>query len=170
MKHLRIAINHLRNESGQEMVELGIVIVLFIALVGGVMQFGHAFMIANMVTHAARDGARVAASWTKRDTCGQITDYTAIKNAVKNTIGEVTNSGVFTVAVSQIPAPVNGAVPPNCPAIPAGTVPQVKVNVTGCVPYVFNIPGLHFGANCNNGFAVNRDVTFSDELRATFGS
>jgi hypothetical protein len=40
----------------------------------------------------------------------------------------------------------------------------VKVNVTGCVPYIFNIPG--FGsAGCPGGFAVNRDVIFNDELR-----
>src|SRR5690242_17639237 len=61
-------------ERGQELVELGILVVLFILLVGGVMQFGHAFMVANMITHAARDGARLSASWAGRGACQQLTN------------------------------------------------------------------------------------------------
>ena len=66
-----------------------------------------------------------------------------------------------TVAVDQVPAVGAGAVPP-CAA--PGTTPTVTVNVTGCVPYVFNILG--FGdTGCAGGFAVNRTVTFGDDLR-----
>ena len=48
-----------RREVGQGLVELGIIMVLLLALTMGVVQFGHAFMVANMITHAARDGARL---------------------------------------------------------------------------------------------------------------
>src|SRR5882672_12608844 len=61
-----------RDERGQEMIEMGIAIILFILLVGGVMQFGHAFMVANSITQAARDGARLAASWAGRGACLQL--------------------------------------------------------------------------------------------------
>ena len=39
--------------------EMGIVVALFVTLVMGTIEFGRAWMIANMITHAARDGARI---------------------------------------------------------------------------------------------------------------
>ena len=45
------------------MIELGIVVVVFAMLTMGAVQFGYAFMVLNMITHAARDGAHTAASW-----------------------------------------------------------------------------------------------------------
>ena len=148
-----------RNQRGQELIELGMVMVIFVLLVGGVMQFGHAFMVANMITHAARDGARLAASWQSRGACGQITNYSAIQDAVSSRIATVSGE-TFTVSVTQEPAVAASATPP-CPA--PGTTPIVKVNVNGCVPYIFNVLGLSSG--CTGGFAVNRDVVFDDELR-----
>src|SRR5689334_3344066 len=78
-------------ERGQELVELGILCVLFVLLVGGVMQFGHAFMVANMITHAARDGARLGASWAGRGACQQLTNTDPIVNAVKARLATVTS-------------------------------------------------------------------------------
>ena len=153
-----------RNERGQELAELGIAIVVFMLLVGGVMQFGHAFMVANMITHAARDGARLAASWQSRGLCGQITNDADIKAAVSKGVATVSAES-FQVTVTQDPPVSAGAAPP-CPA--AGPTPTVTVNVNGCVPYLFNILGFS-SAGCSGGFKVNRDVTFADELRATFG-
>ena len=147
------------SQTGQSLVELGIIMVLFILLVGGVMQFGHAFMVANMITHAARDGARLAASWANRGACQQILNDQPIRDAVTARIATVTGQ-TFTVTVSQQPD-VTSSTPP-CAA--PGTTPTVKVNVNGCVPYIFNVLG--FGsAGCPGGFAVNRDVVFDDELR-----
>src|SRR5262249_21684600 len=89
-------------EQGQEMIELGIIISLFILLVGGVIEFGHAFMVANMITHAARDGARIAASWADRGACQQIQNDQPIKDAVTLRIASVT-AQTFTVTVTQQP-------------------------------------------------------------------
>jgi len=151
------------NERGQEMAELGIVIVLLILFVGGIMQFGHAFMVANMITHGARDGARLAASWTSRGLCGGLTSTGGITTAVTNTIATVT-AETFTVTVSQKPP-----IPAGPPCCAPGVEPTVTVNVNGCVPYVFNILGLG-STGCSGGFKVDRNVTFTDELRCTFGS
>jgi Flp pilus assembly protein TadG len=151
------------NQRGQELVEVGIVLVILILLVGGVMQFGHAFMVANMITHAARDGARLAASWQNRGPCGQLANVAAIQTTVQNTIATVSTQ-TFTVTVSQAP-PVASA-----PPCSTATTPTVAVNVQGCVPYIFNMLGL--GTSCGGGgmgFQVNRTVTFDDELRGTFG-
>ena len=155
----------MHNQQGQAIVETALVIVLFLALTAGVIQFGYAFMVANMITHAARDGARLAASWQGRGGCGQLTNTTTIQTEVQNRIAAVT-SQTFTVTVSQNPSV--GSTSPPCGS--AGATPTVTVNVNGCVPYVFNLLGL---GNCTSGgasgFSVNRNATFADELRGTFG-
>jgi Flp pilus assembly protein TadG len=150
-------------QNGQELIELGIVVTLFILLVAGIMQFGHAFMVANMVTHAARDGARLAASWADRGVCQQLQNYqTPIETAVRNRIASVVGSSVasgLNVNISQLPSP-SGTTPCATP----GTTPTVTVNVTGCVGYLFNVFGFSSGG-CTNGFHLDRSVTFDDELR-----
>ena len=148
-----------RSQRGQELVELAITIVLFATLALGVLMFGHAFMVVNMVTHAARDGARLASSWADRGACQQINSDTQIKQAVNDRIATVT-AVQFTVTVGQNP-PVTSSSPP---CANPGSTPSVTVNVNGCVPYLFNIVGLSSGG-CTGGFKVNRTVTFADDLR-----
>jgi Flp pilus assembly protein TadG len=165
-----------QNQRGQAIVETAIVIVIFLFLAGGVIHFGYSFMVANMITHAARDGARLAASWQSRDACGALINTDPITNnstgAVATRIAAVIaqTDERFTVAVSQSP-PVTVHTPP-CAS--AGTTPTVTVNVQGCIPYLFNIFG--FTSNCTTtgspslpGVSVNRNATFADELRGTFG-
>src|SRR6266404_1516774 len=149
------------NQGGQELAELGITIVLFLIMALGVLMFGHAFMVVNMVTHAARDGARLAASWNSREACQKITNYQPIMDAVNAKIATVTGQ-TFQVTVDQQPGPITTSSPPCSPA--PGLTPTVTVNVNGCVPYLFNILGLSSGG-CTGGFKVNRTVSFADERR-----
>ena len=77
---------------GQALVETALTILLFLALALGVMTFGHAWMVANMITHAARDGASLAATWPTRDgTCGRLDSTVTgpIEVTVKNEIATV---------------------------------------------------------------------------------
>jgi len=133
-------------ERGQALAETGIVITLFVTLVMGTIEFGRAWMIANMITHAARDGARIAAvvPATGRSSNGTISSTSAIQTQVLNEISNVMPSSGFTVNVTQ-PSP--------------GGIPMVQVQVTGSVPYLFNLPGV------GTSFSVNRTVTFRDEGR-----
>ena len=163
---------------GQALVETGMVVVLLTALTMGVVQFGHAFMVANMITHAARDGAHVAASWAQRDnnSCGRIPASVKatggpIDTLVKQEIGTVyANTASLTVSVCQendgtSTCPPDSA-PPDQPNCGSPTNPVVVVNVQGCVPYLMNIFGL--GTSCGGGgrgFQVNRSVWFRDEKR-----
>jgi len=132
-----------RSERGQALVETGIVIVMFVTLVMGTIDFGRAWMISNMITHAARDGARLAATWPTR-TAGAISssDKTTIQNQVQAEMANVLGSPTgLTATVSQT----------------AGTVPTVQVRVNGSVSYLFHLlPGM-------SSFAVDRTVTFRDE-------
>ena len=73
-----------------------------------------------------------------------ITDTSSIKSQVLSDIQTVTSTTGFTVNVTQ-------------PSV--GGVPMVQVQVTGSVPYMFQLVG--------NSFAVNRTVTFRDEGRAS---
>jgi hypothetical protein len=96
-----------------------------------------------MITHAARNGGRIAATSASR-TSGTITNTAAIQTEVLNEINAVVSTTGFAVNVTQ-PSPSG--------------IPMVQVQVTGTVPYLFNlVPGT-------TSFAVNRTVTFRDEGR-----
>ena len=45
---------------GAAMVEMALVLPIFLMLILGIIEFGRAMMIANLVTNAAREGARMA--------------------------------------------------------------------------------------------------------------
>ena len=49
-----------QDRRGTAMVEMALVLPIFLMLVLGIIEFGRAMMIANLVTNAAREGARVA--------------------------------------------------------------------------------------------------------------
>ena len=135
-------------------------IVLFFGIVLALLTFGHAFMVVNMITHAARDGARLAATWPTRGSCKVLTSTIAISDKVKSEIATVVR-GTFTITVSQDPQPA-----PDAPCGPTPLTPTVQVNVSGCVPYLFPILPQRLGTPCPDGqlgFAVNRTVVFRDE-------
>ena len=157
-------------EKGQELVEVGLAMGVLILMVGGIVQFGHAFMVQNMVTHAARDGARLAATWADRGVCQQLQNTSAIETSVRDRIASVMGSTFANdttnlhVNIAQAPTPSAGA-----PCTAPTTTPTVTVTVNGCVPYLFNMLGFSIGG-CANGFRLNRPVTFDDELRTGAGA
>jgi Flp pilus assembly protein TadG len=138
--------DRLRDERGQAIVETAIVIVLLVTLAMGVVEFGRAFLVANMITQAARTGARAASVTpsTNRNSSGMITSTTSLVSLVDGEIravlGATTNN--LTIVVNQ------GT---------SGGIPIVSVNVNGPIPYIFNLVA--------GQFAVNRTVTFRDEGR-----
>jgi Flp pilus assembly protein TadG len=135
------------NQRGQALAETGIVIVLLLLLILGVVEFGRAFMVTNMIVHAARDGARTAAvaPSTDRDDDGIITDTSSIVDSVRTSIAAVVGSGT----ASGLSIVVNQA---------AGPPPTVAVQVSGDIPFI-----LHWAGFTN--YTINRSVTFRDEGR-----
>ncbi len=134
-----------RGARGQALVELGISIVLLVTLTMGIIELGRAFMVANVITHAARDGGRVAAvvPASARNTRGIISDPTPIQNRVRSDIQSVVDPSGLRIDVDQ-------------PTV-AG-IPLVRVQVNGTVPYVFNLLG-------SDGLTIARTVTLRDEGR-----
>lgn len=135
-----------RRPRGQAIVEMGIVLVLLVTLIMGIVEFGRAFMIANMITHATRDAARAAAIVPagSRNTSGIITNVAAIEGLVKTQLTGTVDTSVLTAKLTQTTT---------------SGIPTVTMTVTGTVPYVFNLPGV------GPTFSVNRAVTFRDEGR-----
>jgi Flp pilus assembly protein TadG len=130
-----------QDASGQALTEMAFVIVLFVTLVMGLMEFGRAWMIANMITHAAVDGARSAAKFVDRNPDCTITDTSGIESGVLAQIGAVMDTATISgVTVTQ--------------SVQAG-IPVVQVQVTGSVPYMFNLVASEF--------PVARTVTFRVE-------
>ena len=134
-----------RGERGQALAETGIVLVILVMLMLATIEFGRAWMLSNMITHATRDGARIAATWPTR-TAGAISssDMTTIQNQVLNEMKNVMPTTGFTATVTQ---PTTSG------------IPMVQVEVKGTVSYLFRLlPSM-------TSFTVDRTVTFRDELR-----
>lgn len=137
-----------RRQRGQALVEMGLVLVLFVSLLLGVIEFGRAWMVLNMVTHAARTGARIAAVAppSSRNSSGVITDASTIQNQVRTQMQNVVDATGFMVNVTQ-------------PTIDG--VPMVQVTVDARVNYLFNLLDGAIGPD----FRIVRTVTFRDEGR-----
>ena len=148
-----------KRERAQALLEFGVVIVLFLTIALGLITFGHAFMVANMITHAARDGARLAATWQDRGPCKRLLNTDPIKQKVLAEIESVSGEQ-FRVDVSQDPPPPAG------PPCGSPQTPTVQVTVTGCVAYLFPLMPRSLGTTCPSGqvgFSVNRTAVFHDE-------
>ncbi len=113
----------------------------------GIIEFGRAFTIANVIAHAARDGARMAAEVpsTQRTATGTITNPSVIRSRVMAQLADIMDiSAISSVEVGQ--------------AATAG-IPTVTVTITGDVAFVLNLPGM------GRSFGIARSATFRDEGR-----
>jgi hypothetical protein len=116
-----------KGQRGQALAEMGLVILLLVVMLFGIIEFGRMFMIANMITHAARDGARFAAVQPASAFSGGTLSDPFVQNHVEDLIcGVVTPAvcGGLSIDVSRAP-------------LPDGLGDGVSVTVTGPVPYLF---------------------------------
>ena len=158
MKRMKVTLRR----RGQALVETALTVTILVLLSLGIVQFGYAFMQLEMITNAARDGARFGAARVNRDDCRclQATDTTpntgTIAALVKTEIGNVMDASLLSVTVVQTPPPCGSGCPcSTCDAIPSTTLRTVDVTVSGTVPYMFRLIGT--------GYGVNRVVKFRDE-------
>lgn len=142
-------------QGGQALVELAFGITLFMLLALGIIEFGRVLMIDNVITHAARHGARAGSVIppTGRSngmfTNASITNLqTAVRDQLKTAVGTSGANG-FGVAVTQ-------------PTISG--MNMVQIQVTGSIPYLFS-PFLFSTSGSPPGLTINRTVTFRDEGR-----
>jgi hypothetical protein len=147
-----------RDESGQALVETGIVVTLVTFMTLGIIEFGRAWMIANVIVGAARDGARAAAALPlaariqsgarsgEIDTSSQ--SWLDIEQQVQSTIASVYADGT----------PPQVVLDPDVD--PTSTIKMIAVTVIEDVDWLFL--GSLFG---QSRFHVERSITFRDEGR-----
>lgn len=130
-----------RQSHGQALAELGLVLFLLLMMMLGIVEFGRLLMLTNMITHAARDGARVAAVANRQELIAG--NVTAIQQHVRDQVlGVVPASTIDSVDVTFQDAAID----------------TVTVTISGTIPYIFPIASL-WGTELN--FA--RSVTFRHE-------
>jgi len=140
----------MRAKSGQALVELGIVILLLMSIVLGIVEFGRMLMIVNMITHATRDGARLAATTPRCSNTGTLSGsaITGIQAAVT---AELTGVGVTPDAVNVTPGT-------------AGGFDTITVQTQATIEWSF-LPML-----AGTSFPVDRQVTFRAESTLSPGA
>ncbi|MGB5994784.1 MAG: TadE/TadG family type IV pilus assembly protein [Candidatus Deferrimicrobiaceae bacterium] len=114
-----------KREKGQNLVEFALILPVFLLLVVGMAEFGRGWMTRNILTSAAREGARVAA--IQPDSPTSITQGTLAANDVLNS--------------ANLPAPPPVVIVDTAPGL---SFPAVQVDVTYTVSvFLANfIPGL----------------------------
>jgi hypothetical protein len=119
-----------RQENGQSLVEFALLLPVFLLILVGIAEFGRGWMTKNILTGAAREGARVAA--------------VQLNLADSGSEGRLAASGVLNSAGISVPPAVVSVIDPGL------SIPSIRVDVTYTYPvFVLNfIPGLP-GPNLN---------------------
>jgi hypothetical protein len=159
----RLSVGHVSHR-GQALVEFGLVIGLFIFVVGGLVQFGMILWSQNAITEVARDTARYAVTLSDSP-CDATPTRTKVALAADRLARETSlmsySSGTWSAASkisalgpegvgvdwfedgvegdSQLPGPPFSI---DCPPADNATVWTVRVRVNHAIP-IF-IPGLQF--------------------------
>ena len=142
-----------KSERGAELIEFALVLPLLLLVVLGIVDFGFLFQRMEVVTNAAREGARMAVlpSYTQADVCSRVMSY-------------LQNGGLATTG--SCPTPTNPTITYNSPysiTVPSGTpLSGKRVVVEYNHQYVFIGPVMQlFGGNLASvpvrGVAIMRD-------------
>jgi Flp pilus assembly protein TadG len=92
-----------RGERGAELIEFALVLPLFLFVTAGIVDFGFVFQQYNVVTNAAREGARLAAV------------PNSTRDAVQNRVNAYVKAGGLMADPTTEVAPVNIATVPGGP-------------------------------------------------------
>lgn len=119
-----------RSEEGAELVEFALVLPLLLLVILGIAEFGFIFQRYEVVTNAAREGARMAVLPGY-----QADDFATVKTRVRNYViqGRVPASTTNpSVSVATVPVVVGGGLP---------NINARRVTVTYTHNYMF-LPGV----------------------------
>jgi Flp pilus assembly protein TadG len=110
---------------GAAMVEMALVLPLFLMLILGIIEFGRAMMVANLVTNAAREGARMAVldGSTNSDVSNAVVTF------LQSAIGQGLSSADISVAITVTAAPGNPNPANNLASATSRDLVSVKVQL-----------------------------------------
>ncbi|HLE18734.1 MAG TPA: TadE family protein [Syntrophales bacterium] len=109
-----------KQEKGQSLVEFAILLPVFLLILVGIAEFGRGWMTKNILTGAAREGARVAA--------------VQLDPAASGSQGKLAASGVLNSAGIPAPPAVVSVIDPGL------SIPSIRVDVT----YTYTVSVLNF--------------------------
>ena len=115
-----------QRRSGAAAVELALVLPIFMMVVWGIVEFGRAMMVGQLVTNAARHGARFAVV----DGSSNTEVNSAVKDFLRDAVGGIVDADI-TVDIVVVPAPGN----PD-PANQVGSATTKDIcKITAAIPY-----------------------------------
>lgn len=132
MKHLT---KRRSNRRGAALVEMAMVLPIFFAVVLGIVEFGRAMMVSQMVTNAAREATRLAII----DGSTNTTVETWVEEFLSDSIS--VDASDVTVTITVVAAPGNDD--PNNQVGNAQTRDLVTVNVSVPFDKVSYVPGSY---------------------------
>jgi Flp pilus assembly protein TadG len=163
MAALNFRRTRLKSERGAELIEFALVLPLLLLVVLGIVDFGFLFQRMEVVTNAAREGARlgVLPGYSATDVCARVVNY------VQNGGLPVTGSCPTTFTGTCCSSPTNPVITVDTAAtisLPSGGTPLqgIRVDVAYTHQYVFIGPMMQlFGGNLASvpirGVAIMRD-------------
>lgn len=118
-------LRRLRSDDGGNLIEFALVLPLLLLVLLGIIEFGFVFQRYEVVTNAAREGARIAVlpGYTEADVQARVADY-------------LTTSGLTTTSTNPIVTSV-----PDTVAAGGSTMPSRRVTVTYTYTFAF-LPGI----------------------------
>ena len=137
-----------QNRQGMAIVEMALVLPLFMMLVLGIVEFGRAMMVSNLITDAAREGARLAAS--SDSTNSEV--IALVQSSLLETVG--VDPGNVSISLTVDPGPNNADPNDNLSLAQKRDICRVEVSV----PFskVSFIPRNHLGEKSLTGKSVMR--------------
>ena len=132
------------------MVEMALVLPVFLMLIMGIIEFGRAMMVSNLVTNAAREGARMAVL----DGSTNAEVQTAVQTFLQGAISSNLTTSDIGITITVTPAPGN----PNPANVLANTSPRDLIAVQVALPFnkVALIPGKYLAGKTLTGSSAMR--------------
>ena len=128
----------LRRQEGAVAVEMALILTLFLTLIGGLIDFGDAWYMQQVVTNASREGARYGITY-QTDTNGNRIAPSALSPTIQNYV-------LNNYLTGNLPADANPTVTVTGSGYTTGTKGSpVQVQVTATKPwYILSgfVPGL----------------------------
>lgn len=149
---MKTFLRKLRNRKGQSIVEISLITPLLLVALVIPADFGVAFLAANMVNTAAREGARIGSqigksAGTDTNRNFNATNATAVKNAVIAKLPTYVSNRTVTVKFYEDTT--------------AGCLETIEVTASGTYNYYFYQVLRLFGASVPNTSTISRTAQFA---------
>lgn len=145
----------LKSERGAELIEFALILPMLLLIMLGIVDFGFMFQRYEVLTNAAREGARVAVlpGYTAADASARACAY--LQTGGVPLTGACPNPGNPAIQVTNVTIPVAGG-----PAMPAR---RVQVTLTHSYMFVGPIAGL-FSGTFTTTFPITSVAIMRNEL------